>query len=66
MIRDARLIPFRRHAGAPLDGMDASPLTAINQLSQSGLLPSLHLLVTREYGSLFESHHTIAARVDFT
>jgi len=49
-----------------LEGINASLLAAINRLLQSGLLPSLHLLVTREYGSPFEPHHTIAVRVDLT
>jgi hypothetical protein len=57
---------FSTTVPAPLlKGMDAR-LAAVNHLLQSRLLPSLHLLVAREYGSRFEPHHTIAARVDLT
>jgi hypothetical protein len=49
-----------------LEGINARLLAAINLLLHSRLLPSLHLLVTREYGRPFEPHHTIAVRVDLT
>jgi hypothetical protein len=46
-----------------LEGVDASPLAAINQLLQSRLLPSVHLLVAREYSSPLEPRHNIAALI---